>query len=416
MARIDGIYAYFLTTYGENLGSRYESHKKSELRDTYNRIIKTNKESPLYRINESENVGKLAIDIKERSNAVYNAISNLTNGGDDITAVLNKRIAVTSDEESVSAVYIGDESSSAESFDLEVESLATPQINQGNFLDPTKRSFEEGQYSFDLTTKSGTYEFQYNVNVRDTNLDVQQKIVRLVNSSNVGLEADLTMNKKGENALVIASKSTGTTEDGSNHFSIDSTLNWRELNTLGISNVTEEAKNSVFTLNGSSHSSMNNTFTVNKSFEVTLRYPSNSTVHVGLIADTEALSMGVSQLLDSFNGLHDLNNATLKRETSRVYSSMATELNEIGISSDENGSLLLDNEIMAEKINSGNRESVFSTLNRFKDALFNQASKASINPINYVDKLIVEYKNPNHNLAHPYASSQYSGMLVDYGL
>ena len=41
MARIDAAYNYFMTTYGDNIGSRYESHKKSELRDTYNKIAWT---------------------------------------------------------------------------------------------------------------------------------------------------------------------------------------------------------------------------------------------------------------------------------------------------------------------------------------------------------------------------------------
>ena len=47
MARIDAAYNYLLSTYGKATGSRYDSHKKSELRSLYNNIIKTNKESPI---------------------------------------------------------------------------------------------------------------------------------------------------------------------------------------------------------------------------------------------------------------------------------------------------------------------------------------------------------------------------------
>ena len=47
MAKIDSAYAYYASTYANKEVSRYDSHKKSDLRKIYNRIIKTNKESPL---------------------------------------------------------------------------------------------------------------------------------------------------------------------------------------------------------------------------------------------------------------------------------------------------------------------------------------------------------------------------------
>lgn len=46
MAKIDSAYAYYASTYANKEVSRYDSHKKSDLRKIYNRIIKTNKESP----------------------------------------------------------------------------------------------------------------------------------------------------------------------------------------------------------------------------------------------------------------------------------------------------------------------------------------------------------------------------------
>lgn len=45
MAKIDSAYAYYASTYANKEVSRYDSHKKSDLRKIYNRIIKTNKES-----------------------------------------------------------------------------------------------------------------------------------------------------------------------------------------------------------------------------------------------------------------------------------------------------------------------------------------------------------------------------------
>ena len=54
MAKIDSAYAYYASTYANKEVSRYDSHKKSDLRKIYNRIIKTNKESPLYKISNMQ--------------------------------------------------------------------------------------------------------------------------------------------------------------------------------------------------------------------------------------------------------------------------------------------------------------------------------------------------------------------------
>lgn len=57
MAAIDSAYHYYLSTYGNSV-SRYDTHKKSELRKVYNQIVKANKESPLYKITDTGDVKK----------------------------------------------------------------------------------------------------------------------------------------------------------------------------------------------------------------------------------------------------------------------------------------------------------------------------------------------------------------------
>ena len=424
MARIDAAYNYFMSVYGKDIGNRYESHKKSELRNTYNKIVKANKDSPLYKINDTEDLGQFAIDIKENANNILNAVSNLSSDGDNIESVLSKRIAYSSDSNSVDVLYVGDDDSSADNFTVEVNSLATPQINVGNFLVPTGHDFEEGQYAFDLDTRNHSYEFQYNVNKGDTNLDIQSKIIRLINNSDVGLSADMVSNGHGQNAIRIESKTTGLAEDETYIFSISSNTNWREMNTLGIDQLYAQATNSSFKLNDNSHTSMSNTFTVNKSYELVLKNVTTEPVSVGLMSDTEALAKGISQMLASYNGMIDVGlrytgahqNRTLFNEISSVGRSLSDSLSTVGISSDELNHLTLDKNVLSDAINSTQREQAFSTLNTLKSAMGNAASKASINPIAYVDKSICEYKNPGKTLAAPYAASQYSGMMVSYDL
>ena len=77
---------------------------------------------------------------------------------------------------------------------------------------------------------------------------------------------------------------------------------------------------------------------------------------------------------------------------------------------------MLNDQRLSEVINSEDKALAFSTLNELKTAIKSAASKASINPMAYVDKAIVEYKNPGKTLSAPYATSQYSGMMVNHKL
>lgn len=424
MARIDAAYNYFMTTYGKDIGSRYESHKKSELRDTYKKIIKTNKDSPLYKIKDTEDIGQFAIDIKEHANSMSLSVSNLSSAGEDIASVLEKRIAASSNTEAVDVVYVGDSDDNAEDFAIEVDSLAMPQINTGRFMDKGGHDFDAGQYSFDLDIRSHSYEFQFNVNEGEDNFTVQNKIVRLLNSSDIGLGAQLITNSIGQNAIQISSKSTGVSEGENVLFNISSNISRRELDVLGIDRVTQLPANSNFKLNGVAHQSLSNTFTVNKAYELVLKAPSNGEVKIGLMNDTEALTDGVNQLLDSYNGMINVGlkyngvhqNRTLFNEISSIAKGMNESLAYTGITVDEVGHLELDENRLSELINSEDKAQAFATLNQLKAAIGKAASKVSINPMAYVDKAIVEYKNPGKTLSAPYATSQYSGMMLNYGL
>ena len=76
----------------------------------------------------------------------------------------------------------------------------------------------------------------------------------------------------------------------------------------------------------------------------------------------------------------------------------------------------MDRDTIQNGVTGANRSDVFKTLNTFKNALSNAANKTAINPMKYVDKLLVEYKNPGKNFTAVYASSAYAGMLVDQAL
>ena len=55
----------------------------------------------------------------------------------------------------------------------------------------------------------------------------------------------------------------------------------------------------------------------------------------------------------------------------------------------------------------------FTDIQNFAKDLYRKSGQVSLNPMQYVDKTIVAYKNPGKNFATPYITSAYSGMLFN---
>ena len=428
MAFIDSAYHYYLRVYGNSATSRYDTHKKSELRSVCNNIQKINKESPLYKIRNDRQVPMFLIDIKEHARQIKNIVSSLSDSGEGLKNAFQKKVAISSDEDIVTASYIGGSSDEdiSQNFDIEVRSLAAPQTNLGNFLDSSDLDFPPGDYSFDLATTTNSYEFQYTVNPEDTNRSIQEKLARLFNSSGVGLTAEVMTDEKGRSALKLTSKQPGLSENETAFFDIKpkATLDSIDsMNTLGIHQITSPAQNSSFVFNGEEHSAYTNTFTFNKVFELTLHgiSPEDTPAQIGFKTSVDAVADNLQELVDAYNGfietgehysdgplgnrlLHDLRNISFSHRH---------DLESIGMLVEENGAISIDRDLLSETIDTDELNGVFSVLDSFKSSLSARANNVSIDPIQYVNKTIVTYKKPGENFPSPYHSSLYSGMMLD---
>ena len=102
---LNTVYNHFMTTYAPNgTNSRYDTHKKSELRGVYNSIVKMNKESPLFLLDNSDEAKEFAVGIKEGSRELKNVISSLSVDGDEL---LSKKSVSSSNPDIATATYIG---------------------------------------------------------------------------------------------------------------------------------------------------------------------------------------------------------------------------------------------------------------------------------------------------------------------
>ena len=115
----------------------------------------------------------------------------------------------------------------------------------------------------------------------------------------------------------------------------------RAMRTLGINDITEMPVNSLFLLNGTEHSSLSNTFTVNNAFELTLKAPSagGETATIGFKADTDAIADNVQSLVNVYNNMIQLGHnyhgsqesGKLLHDMESVAKSYFNELESIGL-------------------------------------------------------------------------------------
>ena len=103
----------------------------------------------------------------------------------------------------------------------------------------------------------------------------------------------------------------------------------------------------------------------------------------------------------------------LLRDVTSVAKSYHNELESVGLNLQKNGIISVDKNLLTDAVTAPDAKDCFELLNDFKDSLSDKAGDVSVDPMNYVKKIIVTYKNPGHNFATPYISSIYSGMMMD---
>ncbi|MCR5672256.1 MAG: flagellar filament capping protein FliD [Lachnospiraceae bacterium] len=424
---ISTVYNHFLTTYApKGTNSKYDTHKKSELRGLYNSIVKMNKESPLFLLDTSPATQEFAVGLKENARSLKNVISSLSM--DDSDNMLDQKAVASSDENVVQASFIGGaevDPDSIPSLEISVEQLAEGQENRGKFLEPDTMELAPGTYSFDIHSRDMDYEFQFNIGESDTNKTIEEKLARLINRSNIGVNSEVLTDDTGKVALTIRSDDTGVRGKGDTSFDISDNNTHKTAGTVeyfGIGNVTEYPKNSLFTLNGEQRSTFSNHFSIEKMYEINLKGVSEegSFVSIGLKTDVESVTENINNLVNGYNSFIDNINSysesqpysrKLSNEMGKVVGLYSSELESIGLKFGDDGRISVDNNLLTQTAREYDAMDRFSSIKKFTKGILAYANKVSLDPMEYTQKTVVAYKNPGHGFATPYITSNYSGMM-----
>ena len=428
MLALNTVYNHYLTSYSRGTVSTYDAHKKSELRNVYNSMVRLNKEAPLYLLDTSKESHAFAIGVKEGARELHHVIASL--GGLDEKELLSKKAAFSSNENIISAQYVGAASADTEipSYEVEVRSLASPQVNLGSFLPADSLEIPLDTYSFDVNIHNTNYEFQYKITEGDTNKSVQEKLARLISNAGIGIDAEVET--AGDlSALRLTSVATGVPIGREDLFTISDTHSSKasgSVDYFGIGQITRPAANAEVLINGQSRSISSNHFVLEKTYELTLNGISpmeGQTATVSVKDDTESLGENINKLVNGYNSFIDFafrnkgrrtKNADLLKEMRGIASVYKDGLNYMGLSIQDNGSIALNTDTYTRSLEDGDAKHTINMMRDFADSLFRKAGQISLNPMQYIDNTMVAYKNPaKKHFVTPYITSPYSGMMFN---
>ncbi len=447
-AALNTVYNQYLTTYApKKSDTRYDTHKRSELKGITNSMVKVNMDAPLYKLESSPESREYIIGLKEESrilqNTIMSSIGN-TEGGD-----IDGKIAYSSDESIAVAKYVGEEdggltmdttvdgegnvsyvNKEVPAYDIEVQSLASAQVNKGKFLPMDELGIEPGDYTFDMTVAGQGYEFQYTIREGDTNFDVQNRLSRLINNSNIHLRSEVEEDGEGNASLRIESAQVGIHfGESSKVFSISDTagkvLGTGSVEFFGLDYVAREASNAHFTVNGIEASASSNTFILEKKYEVTLTGVSPAegiSATIGVKPDTEAAVENISNLIGGYNNFVEkmssyaesqYRSTSLLDEMRNIAGFYKDNMSAMGITMGSDGTMDIDKDKLSGAIVSEDASKSINTLKEFSNAMMRKSRQVSLNPVSYLNKTVVEYKNPGKTFSNPYTASAYAGLMFN---
>lgn len=421
---INTTYNLLPATYTNTKPVKYHSHKKSELKSIYNHIINLSRKSPVYLLNMTDMTHSYALSVKQSAMELQDVMLGVNE--ETNSSFLDSKIAVSSNPKALKAELI---SSSIEdlkdSYKIQIKQLATTQVNIGREFNVDSKPLKPGDYRFAIQVKDDEYEFQFNISSLNTSKENQLKLVDFLNQADIGIKATYELDQQNTTGRIrLESEDTGS--DGSLLFVLEdrnTNTNSGIVDLFELDNVSNHPKNSMFTLNGEEKTALSNSFCLNKALNITLRSSTDEPLYIDLIPDKDKVINGVGSIFNSYNdiiqlGLEQSNYQysanKLVTEMNSIVSIYKNELESCGINTNDKKEIVLNESLVLQAATDGELKKILSPSFGFIPSILKKSSEISLNPMNYVDKTIVAYKNiKKPGFYNPYITSIYSGMIFN---
>ncbi len=424
--------SYYKNTYGIRGSNRLDAHKKTELRNVCRQITNINRESPLFKVRLSSATQCYAIDVKELARELKGAIKTISGQDTGGTDLFQKKHMYSTNPDALSAKYVGENISedADEILHLQVEQLAAPQINTGAYLSSAASNLSAQTYSFQIDMEQLSYEFEFYVSPSESNKSIQSRMANLINRADIGIEASILEDDAGHSAMQLKSTATGAPRNGRTLFAIkggDGENSRHLIDVLGIGTVSQPPQNARFLIDGQESFSRSNHFTIDKKYDIELQENAagEGTITLGFHTDIDSIANEIKDFFSTYNNMisfakenqvQPLGSRKLHQDLGSIAKRFANELEPLGLQVQEDGSVKIDDSLLTSAITEDNPKENFSSLDSFTKALSIRTNHILLDPMHYVDKLLICYPNPvdhGRSAFSPYHASYYTGMLYN---
>lgn len=419
------IYDQYLTTYRADRGSRYDIHGSDKLKKIYSTIQWNGRFHPEFLTQPSSDEIYSAVSLKEQACSFKHALSSIKE--ETLQNLFAKKISYSSEPDLVTVSFHEESHSTPpDCFSMEVTHFATPQKNIGSFLtDDQPVMLPEGTYSFDLRVNQKNYELQFRIQPDITHKELQEKLVRLINHSALGISASLLADSSNysRHALMITSDSVGECFDGSLYFDLtddETSMQSGIVHYLGLNREIIPPRNMTYEIDGEIFTSYANELDLFDSYhlvfhpEKTVYDKIDHPVTIGVYPDLKSIEQNIQTYVKSYN--HFMKNLEKSTPVQAIYQDFRkitalqrSLLVDYGINQEADATLTYGN-MNEAKFHSTEKNPLYA-LQQYGSSIENRLDDIILDPMKYLNRRICSYKNPGLRYINPYETSIYTGLL-----
>lgn len=347
-------------------------------------------------------------ELKSGASDLKKAVDSLMTKGTE--SVFNSYSGISSNTDVISSATTKGLASKNKTMTVDVKQIAESQRNTGNVLDSaSKAALGAGSYTFEVDYQGKKTNVSFSLTDRDTNESMNNKIASAINQKNIGITAQI--NKSGgQTFLTIEGSTTGEkNKDGSeNYFSIMDKYGGKAVSGLGLDNVTRQAQNAVYSVNGGvDRESAVNTVNLDYNTQATLKSVSSESITLKFDYNKSAISSGIKNFADKYNSLmHTLTGSynskmnDLADQLDTITRSNRYALEKVGITSKSDGTLSIDSEKLS-KADGNTLKGLFGGPGSYADRIGQKANTISSNAVRYgTDSYSTYGSNYNYNTSY----------------
>ena len=419
------VYNYIQTSYPMKRVMMSPAKSRSELKKVYDEIVNLSKRTPFYKINISQENQEYAFGIKDTALELKAKLYDMQDP--TVSNFDSKAVSVSNESVLYAELLNEDVEKLPEEIKIRIDSLATSQENKGKELRTDSRALPTGNYQFECEVMDRTYSLVFNHPEKVSNNVVMQNLVSYLNHSVTGISASVEEAEKDNYSYIkIVANMTG--RYGDNHFSFQDIDpgDGGIVEFFGINRISNEAENARFELNDVDKQTMSNAFSLENTLFISLQKAQEEPVTLKITPNGNKVLDAVESVIDTYNKLINLaqertlihkdsfNASKLISEMKGLGDYYSNELEACGINQMEDGTLQIEDSLAMQAATDGAMEALFFKENGFIAKLKDKTEAIAINPMEYLEKIVVFYPNTQKsNFPNPYVTSMYSGLFFN---